>query len=200
MSGMKAQTKARSPGFALPGKRRRSVLSMAPLIDFTFILLIFFMVVTQFDRFTAVDVSVSKAPVRTAQPPPPQPRKTKKLRLTIRADGVFLLDGEEIGDIDSFTGVLAHHQPPQKAAATEKPLLMVDPEPEVSVQLLIDAMNALKTLPGFNVRIVMKGDVIRRPAREPAAGQTAGAPPLSVPPPPFAAMPGRNFKTRGTGQ
>ena len=159
---------------------------MAPLIDFTFILLIFFMVVTQFDRFTPVDVSMRKTPLKTITDPPParEKEKRKTLRLTIRPDGIFELDGEEIGDIESFTGVLAHHQAPEKEKAQDKPLLLVDPQEEVSVQLLIDTMNALKSLPGFAVRIVMKGDkvTITRPAA-PATPAATQAPP----PPPFMA-------------
>ncbi len=188
MTAKRAGAGRSSAGFAIEGKRRRSVLSMAPLIDFTFILLIFFMVVTQFDRFTPVDVSMRKTPLKTIANPPPAQEKNrrKKLRLTIRADGIFELDGEEIGDIESFTGVLAHHQAPEKEKAADKPLLLVDPREDVSVQLLIDAMNALKSLPGFNVRIVMKGDKVvveRRAAPAPSGGAKGAL--MQVPPPPF---------------
>ncbi len=167
--GMKSSTE---PGFVLEGRRRRSVVSMAALIDFTFILLIFFMVVTQFDKFTPVDVTVRKTPVKTLAGPQPQDVKTEVLHLRIKADGFFELDGEDIGDIVGFTGVLAHHQPPEKEAAENKPLLLVAPDGDVSVQLLIDTMHALKALPGFRIRIVSKE------AGASAAGRNA--PPESV--------------------
>ncbi len=162
---MKSRT---GSGFALDGKRRRSVMSMAALIDFTFILLIFFMVVTQFDRFTPVDVTIRKTPVKALPQPQPQDIKTEVLHLRVKADGFFELDGEDIGDIVGFTGVLAHHQPPEKEAAENKPLLLVEPDGDVSVQLLIDTMHALKALPGFRVRIVSKED-----GAEPVSGQDA---------------------------
>ncbi len=139
-------------------------MSMAALIDFTFILLIFFMVVTQFDRFTPVDVTIRKTPVKALPRPEPQDVKTEVLHLRVKADGFFELDGEDIGDIVGFTGVLAHHQPPEKEAAENRPLLLVEPDGDVSVQLLIDTMHALKTLPGFRVRIVSKEDGTTAPA------------------------------------
>ncbi len=155
----KNSAKIRKPAsFVIEGKRRRSTLSMAPLIDFTFILLIFFMLVTQFDRFTPVDITMRKTPIKTATPPlsPLPGKRLEKLHLRLRADGGFELDGKDIGGLEKFTGILAHHQPLGKQDAAQKPLLLVDPEGEVSVQLLIDTMNALKSLPGFVVRIVMR--------------------------------------------
>ncbi len=177
MAHRDAKTVRRPAAFALEGRRRRSVLSMAPLIDFTFILLIFFMVVTQFNRFTPVDISVRKTPLKTMTLPPALPasaKGAKKLRLPIHADGVILLDGEEIGTLESFTGVLAHHQ--GHGDKDDAPLLMVDPDDDVSVQLLIDVMNALKVLPGFRVQIVMHetgqaGERTQEPHLEPPAGQ-----------------------------
>ena len=177
-------------GFALEGKRRRSVLSMAPLIDFTFILLIFFMVVTQFDRFTPVDVSMRKSAARAAAPMARTPETERRiLHLAIHEDGGFLLDGERIGDVETFAGVLAHHQAPEKDRAERKPLLLVEPREAVSVQLLIDALNALKAVPGFDVRIVTPGAAAARPAENTPSGRAVPALP-PVPPPPFAAGPG----------
>ena len=158
--------------FALEGKRRRSVMSMAALIDFTFILLIFFMVVTQFDRFAPVDVSVRKTPAKTISPQQLVNTDRRVLRLRVRGDGFMELDGEEIGDIVTFTGVLAHHQPPEKAAAENKPLLLVEPDGEVTVQLLIDVMGALKTLPGFAIRIVSREE---KKEEAPAPAEDGGA-------------------------
>ena len=167
-------TRARST-FALEGKRRRSVMSLAPLIDFTFILLIFFMVVTQFDRFAPVDVSVRKTPAQTITPRQLSDTDKKVMRLRIRADGMVELDGEEIGDVLTFPGVLAHHQPPEKAAAENKPLLLVEPDGEVTVQLLIDVMEALKALPGFVIRIVSRARE-EPPARAEKPAEEGGAP------------------------
>ncbi len=176
-------------GFTLEGKRRRSVLSMAPLIDFTFILLIFFMVVTQFDRFTPVDVSMRKSAARAAAPMAQTPEKERRiLHLAIHEDGGFLLDGERIGDVETFAGVLAHHQAPEKDRPERKPLLLVEPQGAVSVQLLIDALNALKAVPGFDVRIVTPGAAARPAENVPSSRAAPALPP--VPPPPFAAGPG----------
>ena len=163
-------------GFALEGRRRRSVLSMAPLIDFTFILLIFFMVVTQFDRFTPVDMTVNRSTQAPVTLPPPPPGERKRLHLLVRADGTFLLDGEAIGDVETFTGVLAHHQAPAEADPASRPLLMVEMEDDVSVQLIIDTMQALQKLPGLAVRIVF-----RPRATAAAAPAGTGAAPAAQP-------------------
>ncbi|MGI9387838.1 MAG: ExbD/TolR family protein, partial [Methyloligellaceae bacterium] len=44
--------------FQLSGARQRASLSLAPLIDVTFILLIFFMLVTQFSHVAPLDVEL----------------------------------------------------------------------------------------------------------------------------------------------
>ena len=144
----------KASGFDLGGKRRRSTLSMAPLIDFTFILLIFFMVVTQFDRFTTVDVSMQKSARNTTLPPltAEKGEMERSLHLVIREDGRFVLNGKDIGDIQSFAGVLRERVTEMKEG--NAPLLFVEPEAAVSMQLFIDALNTLKALHGFSMRIV----------------------------------------------
>jgi biopolymer transport protein ExbD len=158
-------------GFALEGRRRRSVLSMAPLIDFTFILLIFFMVVTQFDRFTPVDMTVNRATQAPVALPPPAETERRRLHLRVRADGIMVLDGEAIGDVETFTGVLAHHQAPAGAPPEARPLLLVEMEDEVSVQLIIDTMQALQKLPGLAVRIVFHSRQGGQAENRPASGR-----------------------------
>ncbi len=180
---------SRPAGFVLEGKRRRSALSMAPLIDFTFILLIFFMVVTQFDRFTPVDVSVRKSPGRVATPPSAQERKPRReiLHLVIHENGDFLLNGERIGDVTTFAAALARHGPGKDAGTQERPLLLVEPRENVSVQLLIDALGALRNVPGFAVRIVAPGTAGERPAAELPSDGPEPAPTRT--PPPFMTTP-----------
>lgn len=168
---------ATSASFTIEGRRRRSTLSMAPLIDVTFILLIFFMVATQFSRFVPVDVRVHKAPVKTLQPHVVLTPGRKLLKLHVRADGTFELDGREIGDLENFIAVLLRHPSAAGDNTGDKPLLQVDPDGEVSVQLLIDTMNALKGLSGFSVQIITKkpdsntSDVA--PSMKPPSGRVA---------------------------
>lgn len=162
---------AKASGFDLGGKRRRSTLSMAPLIDFTFILLIFFMVVTQFDRFTTVDVSMQKSVRNTALPPltAEKDEKEEPLHLVIREDGRFVLNGEDIGDVQSFAGVLR-----ERAAKIQegraRPLFL-EPQAAVSLQLFIDALNALKPLHGFSMRIVSPVSEKARPEEHAESGK-----------------------------
>ncbi len=164
---------AKASGFDLGGKRRRSTLSMAPLIDFTFILLIFFMVVTQFDRFTTVDVSMQKSVQNTALPPltAEKDEKEKPLHLVIREDGRFLLNGKDIGDVQSFAGVLRERAAEMQEGQAH--LLFLEPQAAVSLQLFIDALNALKGLQGLSMRIVSPVSENAR-SREPAESMKGG--------------------------
>ena len=150
-------------GFDLGGRRRRSTLSMAPLIDFTFILLIFFMVVTHFDRFSVIEVLMKED---GQKPLPPVAREEREqariLRLVIRRDGRFLLDGRDIGDVTTFVTALARHG--GVAGTAERPVLLVQPEGDVSMQLFVDAVGALGNLRGYSVRIVSPSPEAERQA------------------------------------
>ena len=59
---------------SFPKIDRRAVISLAPLIDITFILLIFFMLVTQFGRLAPVNVELGEI---KSEPPP-----------SVEADGI----------------------------------------------------------------------------------------------------------------
>lgn len=144
-------------GFNLEARRRRMTLSMAPLIDVTFILLIFFMVVTQFSRFVPVDVSVRNAPVKTMRPLKQLPPQQGIVHLLVRADGLFELNGREIGGLDDLVPTVGRQLDLERGDGRDQPMLQVAPEGEVSVQLLIDTMNVLKTLPDCAVRLLIPG-------------------------------------------
>jgi biopolymer transport protein ExbD len=154
-----------APQFALPGRRRRMTLSLAPLIDVTFILLIFFMLVTQYTRLAPVDVTLGE--ITQVQLPEQELAGAKRLvqtKLTLRADGTLELDGEPVPNIAGLSEILVARgrQLLQESAAMpeqagERPLLVVSPEGDVNLQLLIDALTALEEAPMFEARIVTPG-------------------------------------------
>ena len=152
-----------APQFALPGRRRRMMLSLAPLIDVTFILLIFFMLVTQYSRLAPIDVTLGEiSQVQLPEQAAAAPESKAQSRLILRPDGSLDLDGEAVANITELPAVLrkrgfqvlqAATAPPGQA--DQNPILLLEPEPDVNLQLLIDALSALDQAPMFAVRIAI---------------------------------------------
>ncbi|WP_027157690.1 ExbD/TolR family protein [Methylobacter luteus] len=70
-------------------KRETPEISMAPMIDVVFLLLLFFMVTTTFNRQTEVNVKLPEANGAEAE------AHEKMITLIIDADGVYYLKGED---------------------------------------------------------------------------------------------------------
>ena len=150
-----------APQFALPGRRRRMALSLAPLIDVTFILLIFFMLVTQYSRLAPVDVTLGEiSQVQLPEQAAAAPESKAQSRLTLRADGTLELDGQPAPNIAGLPEML-RERGREVLQAGERPVLLVSPDGDVNLQLLIDALSALDEAPMFETRIAI-------PRQEPA--------------------------------
>lgn len=65
-------------------------MNLTPLIDVVFLLLIFFMVSTTFDRQSVLQLELPRADASDEQFPP------RTVELVINADGRFFLDGAEL--------------------------------------------------------------------------------------------------------
>ncbi|WP_020161078.1 MULTISPECIES: ExbD/TolR family protein [Methylobacter] len=70
-------------------KREAPEISMAPMIDVVFLLLLFFMVTTTFNRQTEVNIKLPEA--KGSEPETHE----KMITLTIDANGVYSLKGED---------------------------------------------------------------------------------------------------------
>lgn len=70
-------------------KRTPRVISMAPMIDVVFLLLLFFMVTTTFNKQTEVKIKLPEAAGEQAEAPP------KSVTLVIDADGVYFVKGTD---------------------------------------------------------------------------------------------------------
>ncbi|BAO44489.1 ExbD/TolR family protein [Thiolapillus brandeum] len=82
-----------------PTRRSRRVLvDMTPLIDVVFLLLIFFMVSTTFDKQTAIKVDLPEASNQTEENKQPQ-----HIAISIDAKGHFYLDDQELVTHDLAT-------------------------------------------------------------------------------------------------
>jgi biopolymer transport protein ExbD len=138
-------------------------LSLAPLIDVTFILLIFFMLVTQYSRLAPVDVTLGE--ITQVQLPEQELAGAKKqvqTKLTLQADGTLELDGEPVPDMAGLSQILVERgrqllqeSAPRPGQAGERPVLVVSPEKDVNLQLLIDALTVLEEAPMFEARIAI---------------------------------------------
>ena len=65
-------------------------LNLTPLIDVVFLLLIFFMVSTTFDRETRINVTLPQADAEQAEEQP------KAVEVTVDADGTYYVNQEEV--------------------------------------------------------------------------------------------------------
>lgn len=72
-------------------KRRHSVeLNITPLIDVVFLLLIFFMVSTTFDRYSELSIELPQGNAEQAQ------KKPQHIAITIDREGIFYVDQKEV--------------------------------------------------------------------------------------------------------
>ena len=82
-----------------PSRRKRSVLvDMTPLIDVVFLLLIFFMVSTTFDKQTQIKVDLPEASNQAEEN-----KETRTLAIAIDAKGHFFLNEQELVTHDLAT-------------------------------------------------------------------------------------------------
>lgn len=81
-----------------PRRRHNTLLDMTPLIDVVFLLLIFFMVSTTFDKQTHLKVDLPEAgTVETAE------GEEKRIELTIDAGGRYYVNDQEVINTDVNT-------------------------------------------------------------------------------------------------
>ncbi len=113
-----------------PGRRLR--ISLTPLIDVVFILLLFFMLSTQFSRQQAIELAI--IPDRAPQAPSEQ----SFLRLHLSADGAISINDQRVSAIDALPG-----HPDVLAAIAESMPIHLDADDEVPLQRLIAASDSL---------------------------------------------------------
>ena len=106
--------------------RRKQAISMTPLIDVVFILLLFFMLSSTFNRTQQITI-------QAAAPGQSQPQETKVIQMRLHLSGEITLDGQRYAAATTETAtapaVLAalqnlaqHNTPVQLAAESEVPV------------------------------------------------------------------------------
>lgn len=126
--------------------RRRAKVSLTPLIDVVFILLVFFMLASSFQSWRHIPLDApARAGTTAAGDGPP----TALLRLT--SGGDFALNGAEIARADLRERLAAF------ARRTEPPRLLVAPGDAVAIQETVAALD-LATAAGLqDVRLLQEG-------------------------------------------
>lgn len=116
----------------------RHLISLTPLIDVVFILLVFFMLASSGLDWRAVDLTISSASGDAQSPSP-------ALQIRLKADGSLLLGAEPM-DVATLRGRMA-----TTIAEAPKRQIVINSEPGVRLQRAVDTLDLLKAEGAGNV-------------------------------------------------
>ncbi len=121
-------------------EREELELNLTPLIDVVFLLLIFFMVSTTFDRQSEIAIALPESSSE------PRSEKKQELVITIDAKGRYFINQEEVAStrIDILRSAIF-----AAAEGEEQPSVIIHADRLTPHQAVIGAMDALRQL-GFN--------------------------------------------------
>ena len=123
-----------------PNKIESPELNLTPLIDVVFLLLIFFMVSTTFDKDARIKVELPQAATQDEQP-----TEQKQLDITVDAKGRFYVNQQEVINTDTDTLKRAI----EKAAGERRDLpVIINADARATHQSVIQVMDAASQL-GF---------------------------------------------------
>lgn len=120
--------------------RKKSLVNLTPLIDVVFILLIFFMLVSNFVRWHAIEVSVGEAGEIEANP-------LALSIITINSDSTYSLNKQAV-PLDNIISQLR-----SKVSKHPNHPIVIQPELGSNVQAMVDILKALKEFAGDNISI-----------------------------------------------
>lgn len=133
MTDARPQASPRPQGFRTA--RRRLPISLTPLIDLVFILLVFFMLASSFLDWRAIPLDVR----RDAQGSAASGGGDRALVVDLRADGPAIA-GQTVSDVELAARVAAHLV--EGAGEGARPVI-VRPAPNVPLQTAIDLLDTL---------------------------------------------------------
>jgi biopolymer transport protein ExbD len=127
--------------------RERIEINLTALIDVVFLLLIFFMVSTTFDRFSELQIQLPEADGEVAESEP------RVLELVIDAEGRYYLDREQVlnSELDTLKRALAKRAP----AGRDQPLV-INADARTPHQAVITAMDAARQIGLLQISFVIK--------------------------------------------
>ena len=125
-------------------KRDDLDVNITPLIDIVFLLLIFFMVSTTFDRESEIDITLPEASMDVAK------EATETIEITISADGTFYINGKRV--INSQVSTLK--QALLKVAnGREDPPITISADAKTTHQAFVSVMDAARQLGFIHISI-----------------------------------------------
>ncbi|MBU0498970.1 MAG: biopolymer transporter ExbD [Gammaproteobacteria bacterium] len=118
-----------------PNKPQDADINLTPLIDMVFLLLIFFMVSTTFDKETRIKVELPEATAAVEEK-----RKVEPVHISIDAQGRFYVNQEEL--VNSDFSILKRAL--EKAVAGQSPLpsVIITADAKTPHQAVMSAMDA----------------------------------------------------------
>ena len=122
-----------------PKRREEPDVNLTPLIDVVFLLLIFFMVSTTFERETEISIELPEASGKQVEAP------RQLVEITIDNKGRYFVNQEEVINtrIETLKQAIQH-----AAAGEEKPRVLLSADKMTPHQAVITAMDAARQL-GF---------------------------------------------------
>lgn len=131
------------------GRREQPDVNIAPLLDMVFLLLIFFMVTTTFDRSSAIVIHLPEA-----TPTPPTAKKFETIELTIDATGRYYINEQLLLNTQAETlqrGLEAIRKDRKELA------LIINADGAAPHQSVVTALDAIRVVGGFaSVNIATK--------------------------------------------
>ena len=118
-------------------RREGPDINLTPLIDVVFLLLIFFMVSTTFQRDSELSIELPEASTRPEQAPP------RSIDVSIDAQGRFYVDGREL--VNTQLGTLKRALE-QSAAGKDSPPVVVSADAKTPHQAVVAVMDAARQL------------------------------------------------------
>ena len=131
------QAPYKQPSFSDGPARRRTIISLTPLIDVVFILLVFFMLASSFLEWRSISIATAKAPSAT-----PVQTEQKPLLLSV-SDAEIRLNGELL-ELDEIMARLQERFEKDPQASVK-----VQPVGDTRLQSVIAVLDELK-LAGIN--------------------------------------------------
>ncbi len=130
-----------------PRPRERIEINLTALIDVVFLLLIFFMVSTTFDRFSELQIKLPEADGEVSESEP------RLLELVIDADGRYYLDRQQVisTELDTLKRALVKVAP----EARDVPLV-INADARTPHQAVITAMDAARQIGLVQISFVIK--------------------------------------------
>lgn len=122
-----------------PKPQEPADINLTPLIDVVFLLLIFFMVSTTFNRDSELSIELPSASAQA------QPRQPESIEVAIDAQGRFYVNGRQLLNTQSKTLRQALHT---AAGDNESPPVIISADAKTPHQAVVQIMDAAREL-GF---------------------------------------------------